>query len=92
MPVGAAVPAGVIVSKEEKDRDDVVGAFLKLFDYLDKNGKKNGLVGVESLAAYLRDCGLEINEDNLGEMEEFANEKRLLTKNGNNKFFKTRTG
>ena len=85
MPMGAAVWAGLVgdrKSKEEQDRDDVSGAFLKLFDYLDKN--EDGLVGVESLAAYLRDCGVDINEENLMEIEEFANEERMLTKNGKN--------
>ena len=83
--MGAAVWAGLVgdrKSKEEQDRDDVSGAFLKLFDYLDKN--EDGLVGVESLTAYLKDCGVDINEENLMEIEEFANEERMLTKNGKN--------
>merc|ERR1711997_752368 len=67
-------------SQEELDRDGVCAAFIKMFDYLDKN--EDGLVGVNNLAVYLADCGLNLSDDNLAEMEKFANEDKMLNQNG----------
>ena len=66
-------------SKEELERDAVCKAFIKIFEYFDKNC--DGLVSMDDLAAYLTDCGVELSGQEMEQMEKFADEERMLNKN-----------
>ena len=66
-------------SKEELEREAVCKAFIKIFEYFDKNC--DGRVSLEDLTAYLADCGVELGGQEVQQMEKFADEERMLTKN-----------
>ena len=66
-------------SKEELEREAVCKAFIKIFEYFDKNC--DGRVSLEDLTAYLTDCGVELSGQEVEQMEKFADEERMLTKN-----------
>ena len=77
--VGAVCAGLSRPSKEEVERGAVCGAFIKIFEYFDKNC--DGKVSVDDMTAYLTDCGLELSETEREEIEKFADEERMLNKN-----------
>ena len=78
--VGVGVCAGLLrPSKEELEREAVCQAFIKIFQYFDKNC--DGRVSLEDLTTYLTDCGVELSGQELEQMEKFADEERMLNKN-----------
>ena len=77
--VGAGFALWSRPSKEELERDAVCKAFIKIFEYFDKNC--DGLVSLDDLAAYLTDCGVELSGQEMEQMEKFADEERMLNKN-----------
>ena len=68
--VGAGFALWSRPSKEELERDAVCKAFIKIFEYFDKNC--DGLVSLDDLAAYLTDCGVELSGQEMEQMEKFA--------------------
>lgn len=69
-------------SKEELERDAVCKAFVKILEYMDREVDKNmdGKVSIEDLTVYIADCGIKLNDENVGEMEKFASEDRMFNK------------
>ena len=69
-------------SKEEIERDAVCKAFVKILEYMDREVDKNmdGKVSIEDLTVYIADCGIKLNDENVGEMEKFASEDRMFNK------------